>query len=272
MVQQQPKYQRVVDDLRKQIESGDLHRGRQLPADAELVKRYQVSQSTLREAIKQLVSKGLLETRQGQGTFVARKIEPFVTDLSLDPQAGIAAGGEEGRTYPTMVAEQDREGSVTSPEVAVLPCPPDIAARLQISLGSQVICRTQERSIDDTLWSLQSSYYPFEWATERGAARLLMAQDIEQGTISYLAETLGFTQAGYQDWVTARPSNDNEQQLFRLPRDSAMFVIYRTAFTEGGKAIRVTVTVFPADRNQFTYSYGAVPKAARGQDPSGPGQ
>jgi GntR family transcriptional regulator len=261
-VQQRPKYQQVVEDLRRQVESGDLPGGRKLSSDEELCVRYQVSRSTLREAIKRLVGQGFLETRQGQGTFVARKIEPFVTDLAPDPQAGIAAGGEETRTRPTMVAERDRADRVTPPEVAVLACPPDIAERLKISPGSQVIRRHQERYIDETLWSLQSSYYPFEWARE-GADRLLMAEDIEPGTISYLAETLGLAQAGYEDWITARPSDDNERQRFGLPLDAAMFVIYRTAFTEDERATRVTVTVLPADRNQFLYSYGKVPKVAR---------
>ena len=270
--QQRPMYQKVVEGLRRQVESGELLPGSQLPSDYDLGERYEVSRSTVREAIKRLVSGGLLETRQGQGTFVARKIEPFVTDLAPDPQAGIAAGGEEGRTYPTMVAGQHRQGRVTPPQVAVLPCPADIAKLLKIGPSAQVIRRNQERYIDDTLWSLQSSYYPFEWANNKGAVRLLMAEDIKEGTISYLAEALGFTQAGYQDWVTARPSDDNEQQLFGLPRDAAMFVIYRTAFTEDGTATRVTVTVFPADRNQFLYSYGKVPEAARGHELSGPDQ
>lgn len=261
-VQQRPKYQQVVEDLRKKVESGEFPGGLQLPSDEELCERYEVSKSTLREAIKRLVGLGLLQTRQGQGTFVARKIKPFVTDLAPDPEAGIAAGGEEGRTRPTMAAERDRVARVTSPEVAVLASPPDIAERLKISPGAQVIRRNQERYIDETLWSLQSSYYPFEWA-KQGADQLLMAEDIKPGTITYLAETLGLAQAGYLDWITARASDDNEQERFGLPPDAAMFVIYRTAFTEGETATRVTVTVLPADRNQFLYSYGEVPKAAR---------
>ncbi len=264
--QQRPKYQQVVEDLRKQIESGELLRGSQLPSDFDLGDRYKASPSTVREAIKRLVSQGLLETRQGQGTFVTRKIEPFVTDLAPDPRAGIAGGGEESRTYPTTVAEQNRK--VTPPQVAVLPCPAGIAERLSISPGDQVISRNQERYIEDTLWSLQSSYYPFEWATQ-GATRLLMAEDIEQGTINYLAQTLAFTQAGYEDSITARLADDNEQHLFGLPHDAAMFVIFRTAFTEDGTAIRVTVTVCPADRNQFRYSYGKSARSARDQQWSG---
>jgi GntR family transcriptional regulator len=262
--QQRPLYQQVVEDLRRQIHSGELPRGSQLPPDSELGDKYQASPSTVREAIKRLVSQGLVETRQGQGTFVARKIVPFVTDLAPDPQVGIDAGGEESRTRPTVTAERERTGRATAPEVAVLPCPPDIAERLRVIPGSQVISRNQERYIDDTLWSLQKSYYPFDWAT-RGATRLLMAEDIEQGTIKYLAESIGFSQAGYQDLVTARPADDNEQRLFGLQRDAAMFVISRTAFTEDGTATRVTVTVCPADRNQFLYSYGKVARPVRDQ-------
>jgi GntR family transcriptional regulator len=261
-VQQRPKYLQVVEDLRRLIESGELPGGGKLPSDEALCAKYQVSRSTLRQAVKRLVGQGLLQTRQGQGTYVARKIRPFVTDLAPDPQAGIAAGGEEGRTRPTMAAEPDRVVRVTAPEVAVLACPLDIAERLKIDEGSQVIRRNQERYIDETLWSLQSSYYPFEWARQ-GADQLLMAEDIKPGTITYLAEALGLAQAGYLDWITARPSDDNEQQRFGLPVDAAMFVIYRTAFTEHETPTRVTVTVLPADRNQFLYSYGEVPMATR---------
>jgi hypothetical protein len=35
-----------------------------------------------------------------------------------------------------------------------------------------------------------------------------------------------------------------------------MFLIYRTGFTAEGTAIRVTVTLYPADRNQFRYRFG----------------
>jgi GntR family transcriptional regulator len=264
--QQQPMYQRVVEGLRNQIESGELPRESQLPSDPELSRKYDVSPSTVRQAIKRLVSQGLLETRQGQGTFVARKIEPFVTDLTPDPRAGIAAGGEAGRTYPATVTKENRR--VTPPEVTVLPCPADIAERLKIRPGSQVISRSQKRYIDDTLWSLQFSYYPFAWAT-KGADRLLMAEDIEQGTIGYLAETLELAQAGYQDSITARPAKDEEQRGFGLPTDAAMFVTFRTAFAEDETAIRVTVTICPADRNQFRYSYGKVPSSTRDQQWSG---
>ena len=90
-----------------------------------------------------------------------------------------------------------------------------------------------------------------------------MAEDIAEGTISLPGRGPGIHPAGYQDWVTARPSDDNEQQLFGLPRDAAMFVIYRTAFTEDGTATQVAVSrSSPPTGISFFYSYGAVPKGA----------
>ena len=67
----------------------------------------------------------------------------------------------------------------------------------------QVVSRHERRYIDDIPWSLQTSFYPMDFAT-KGATRLLMAEDIQEGTVRYLAESLGVRQVGYRDWITAR--------------------------------------------------------------------
>ena len=73
---QQPMYQQIADDLRTQIESGELAPGDQLPTEMELRDRHSSSRNTIRDAIKRLTSQGLVETRPGQGTFVTRKVRP----------------------------------------------------------------------------------------------------------------------------------------------------------------------------------------------------
>lgn len=40
-----------------------------------------------------------------------------------------------------------------------------------------------------------------------------------------------------------------------------MLVIFRTAFDENGKSMRLTVTAYPTDRNQFIFDSGQVPEA-----------
>jgi GntR family transcriptional regulator len=100
----------------------------------------------------------------------------------------------------------------------------------------------------------------------QGAERLLDDQDIEEGTVEYLQETLGLKQIGYRDWITVRAPDLNEIALFRLPPDGRVqvFEIFRTAFDQNQNPIRVTVTIFPTDRNQFIINVGDIPHAAYG--------
>jgi GntR family transcriptional regulator len=260
MAQQRPRYQEIADELRQQIESGELPRESQLLTEVELQKKFNASRNTVRDAVKVLVLERLLETKGREGTFVTKAHVPFVTTLSTDPNTGLSGIGEEGSTYPALVRQQDRQNAgAGDPEVKVLDCPPQIAARLRIEEGEFVVSRYQQRYIDDTVWSLQTSYYPMKWV-EKGAAGLLAPKDILVGAVEYLASTLGLTQSSYRDLLWARQPNDTEKELFNLTINHMVIEVYRTSFAEDGTPIRVTVTVYPADRNQIVYDIGNVPE------------
>ncbi len=66
-------------------------------------------------------------------------------------------------------------------------------------------------------------------------------------------------QVGYRDWITARTPDLNEQNFFRIQHDATVFEVFRTGFDQNRKPMRVTVMVFPADRNQFIVNVGDVP-------------
>jgi GntR family transcriptional regulator len=89
----------------------------------------------------------------------------------------------------------------------------------------------------------------------------MSSKNIEEGAVQYLLETLGIKQKGYRDWISVRAPNTIEADFFKLPADGriAMYEILRTAFDGNGKPIRLTVTVLPADRNQFIVNVGDVP-------------
>ena len=52
---QQPRYQEIADELRQQIESGELPRDSQLPTEAELQRKFSAARNTVREAVKLLI-------------------------------------------------------------------------------------------------------------------------------------------------------------------------------------------------------------------------
>jgi len=254
----QPLYLRIADDLRRRIESGELPQGSQLPAQLELGDRYEASRNTIRDAIKRLTSQGLVESMSGQGTFVTRNIDPFVTLRSPQPEIGVGEAGEHSAAYLSRVGEKHRQARASAPQVAVMSCPREIALRLRIRPGEQVISRHQVRYIDEIPWLLQSSFFPFALVTA-GADRLLSSEDIAEGTVKYLADTLNLKQVGYRDWVTARGADNNEQAFFGLPHDATIFEVFRTAFDQNQTPMRVTVTVYPIDRNQLVFNFGDVP-------------
>jgi DNA-binding FadR family transcriptional regulator len=65
----------VIAQLREQIASGTWPLGDRIPPESELVERLQVGRGTVREAIKALAHIGLLEVRQGDGTYVKARSE-----------------------------------------------------------------------------------------------------------------------------------------------------------------------------------------------------
>jgi GntR family transcriptional regulator len=60
----------------------------------------------------------------------------------------------------------------------------------------------------------------------------------------------------------------NETAFFRLPDDGRISVVEqrRTAYSDDGRPVRLTVSVYPADRNQFSVVVGQVPDNARVPD------
>ena len=256
----EPMYRQIADDLRRQIETGELPSGAQLMTELELRERYDASRNTVRDAVKWLITRGLVETRPGQGTFVVEKIVPFVTTLTGD--AATASGGE-GETSLQEVTAQLRSPKDTDPRVEIQQA--TVSPELMLPEGGQVVGRHQQRSIDNTPWSLQTSFYPMSFV-ERGAIRLIQASNIKEGTVAYLDRAIGIKQVGWRDTITVRAPDETETAFFKLPDDGRVSVIEtrRTAFNEEGIPIRLTVSVYPADRNEFAIVVGTVPAEVTG--------
>lgn len=60
----------VIQQLQERISLGEIHPGSKLPPEPELMAQFGVGRSTLREAVRVLAHAGLLEVRQGDGTYV----------------------------------------------------------------------------------------------------------------------------------------------------------------------------------------------------------
>ena len=70
-----PLFEQVVGQLREQITSGRWPVGSRIPIEPELAERFGVARGTVREAVRALAHNGLLDIRQGSGTYVAATSE-----------------------------------------------------------------------------------------------------------------------------------------------------------------------------------------------------
>lgn len=61
---------RIEDELMKYILQEPVEPGQKIPNEFELAEKFGVGRSTIREAVKGLVSRGILEVRRGSGTYV----------------------------------------------------------------------------------------------------------------------------------------------------------------------------------------------------------
>jgi GntR family transcriptional regulator len=253
----EPMWRQIAEDLRQRIESGALGSdGKALPTELDLQVEYSASRNTVRDAIKWLATRGLVYTRSGQGTFVRPKVDPFVTTFSADLESARA----ETDAFEVAARDRSRKPRVSAPRVEIQQATGRYARELRLADDESVVSRHQQRFIDDQPYSLQTTFYPMTFV-QRGATRLITAEDIAEGAVSYIEDELGIKQVGWTDRITVRPPDATETSFFSLPDDGrvAVFELSRIGFDASGAPLRVTITTYPTDRNQFVMQYGKVP-------------
>jgi GntR family transcriptional regulator len=253
-----PLWRQIAEDLRQKIESGKVGAdGEPLPTELELRDKYSASRNTIRDAIKWLVTRNLVYTRSGQGTFVTQKVEPFVTVLS--PESGI----DEIVDFTEAVRHRRRAPSVSSPRVEIQKAAGLPADELRLPDNAMVISRHQQRLIDGVPYSRQTTFYPMR-LVEQGASRLIQAEDISAGAVVYLRDSLGIHEAGRKDRISVRAPDAEESAFFGIPDDGStqVFETIRTGYDDSGEPLRVTVSTYPADRNQFVMLSSKLPNGA----------
>jgi GntR family transcriptional regulator len=136
-----PAYRRIQDSNRKRIESGALQVGDLVPPERELSKLHKVSLMTARHAVASLEQEGLVERRQGVGTFVS-KPKILINEL-LGTTEQMAARGQSAKAKILSARTVNDE---------------QIVARLALPLESSLLKLERLRHADGEPFSLEISY------------------------------------------------------------------------------------------------------------------
>jgi GntR family transcriptional regulator len=119
-----PKYRRIADTLAAEIAAGRFKTGEQIPSERVIAEELGASRMTVRQALRHLADRGLVEARVGQGTFVGRP--------AIQQQLTALMG------FTEEMERQGRSAGAILVEAALRPAEPETAAALGLPAGGEV--------------------------------------------------------------------------------------------------------------------------------------
>lgn len=139
-----PLYHQLYQILRSNITGREWQPGDMIPPESELIERYQVSRTTVRQVLDILANEGLIYRQQGRGTFVAHptvehglvRIVSFTEDMRMrgcEPSSKVLFSG-------------------------LVPAPQDIAEKLGIEPGEELARLERLRLADGEPMGVEESY------------------------------------------------------------------------------------------------------------------
>ncbi|WP_030862296.1 GntR family transcriptional regulator [Streptomyces sp. NRRL F-2747] len=242
-----PRYVQIADEIVQQIRAGVLGAGDMVPSESELVDRYGVSGGTIRKAMVEVRASGLVETRHGKGSIV--KARPPVRHRSSDRFR--RTHRQEGRAaYLAESAQSGAEAKVSVLFIGPIEAPEDIAGRLGVEAGTQVLARRRLYFRNGTPVETASSYLP--WDVVKDIPELF-AENPGGGGIYARLEEHGHVFAEFVETLQARPASKAETSELALSPGAPVVHLVRDAVTEAGRVVEVCDTLMAAD--QFVFEY-----------------
>ncbi len=225
-------YSRVETVLASEIADGALRVGDQLPTEDSLIARFEVSRITVRRAIQNLVSRGLVEIRRGKGTFVAApKITQELTELSGFVEDMQAVGRK-----PTA--------RVISKEIVTADT--TVAGQLALTKGQRVVRIRRVRVADGVPISFDETYLPLE------IGKKIMTHNLKVEPIFSLLERkydVPLIEAEYK--LEAVAAETEVAAALHVKQGSPIFRIERTSYSTGNRPVDYEKLYYRGDLVRF---------------------
>lgn len=239
-----PAYRQIADQLRAAIAAGELPAGAKLPSERELGDSYRVERGVVRQALATLQAWGLIVTQHGRGTFVRKR--PPVRRLARN-----RLEQTRGRQWRGFYA--DLEDAGLSPQVATeirrQTVPAEIAERLGVPPGSQVVVRARVMGTEDEPLLLSTSYFPLHVVEK---APRLEQLDTGPGGMFTLLEDAGF-KLRQEEAVSAHMPLPEEASALRLGPGTPVMRIVRTIYDQNDHPVEICDMLLAADRQELIY-------------------
>ncbi len=206
------------------ISDGTWLPGSIIPSELQLAQEINVSQGTVRKAITELVESNVLIRRQGRGTFVAIH--------------------DDARALFHFFHIVNDDGNKALPKCETISCrrirsTRDIAKKLSLGTGEQVISIERIRKLDDQPAIIESILLPSVLFADLGKSR---TEELPN-TLYELYEThYGITIHKAEEQIRAIPAGETDAGLLGVDIGSPLLMIERVAYTLDGRPVEIRIS------------------------------
>jgi GntR family transcriptional regulator len=208
-----PLYEQIYQLLRNKIAEGQLKPGDLLPSESELVEQYQVSRATVRQAMDELVSDGLIQRKQGRGTFVSpHNVEQGLVRIVSFTEDMQRRGMEPGTKLRTA---------------KLVPANETLARHLEIPVKEPLALIERLRLADGEPMSIEMSYLIHRYCPgilERDYTAHSLRQMLEEG--------YGIRITSARQSIRAVTAVDGIAKALSVKENAALLYIERISYTE----------------------------------------
>ena len=201
-----------------------------IPAEYDLMARFAVSRATIRRAIRSLIEEGVLESRQGLGTFVAvRPIEEWLGNLS---------------TFFEIVGEMGMNPNIRVLSQGIVAAPQDASKIFGVK---EVYETVRLRLANDTPVVLETQYYPL------AIGKKLAEFDLNNvSTYDILETKLGISLWEAKQTIASIMPADREKKLLGLTADPCCALLSKRLVTDhDGNPLEYEKSIYRSDMYAF---------------------
>jgi len=249
-----PKYQRIADQLRRSIRAGEYQPGERMPAETDLTERFGVSLPTIRQALSVLRAEGLIESRQGRGTFVKE-----VRKLQRRSRHRYGRARADGKLLTSHLAHE-----ITGAGKEATPA--HVAEVVAEAQAEMIVRRRVLRDAESgRAEEVGASYIPMSIA----AGTFLEEPRVVPKALFLCVEDLsGKRYAFARDRWESRMPTAYEADVLDLVPGAAVIHVVHVAEAADGTVLEVSESVWPAERIVILDEYEITPEAEPPAAPS----
>lgn len=229
------KHQRITEVLAREIRTGSRPAGEQLPGEHALAQRFGVSRTTVRAALAELCTAGLIATRTGKGSYVLFDGRPLDGSLGW---ARALATPDVGTRVRTLAVDTRRD---------------DGLARQLALTASEFVCveRIRERAADGVVVSYERSFLP-----PVPGVRELPSRGLDQESPTDVMLRAGLRPDHGEQRVRGRRIDAREAELLRREPGDWFLDTRRTSRAADGAFVEHAVSLLDPDHFQLALEFG----------------